>query len=100
MDDRTFNRLAAEHEARLMDAGQDHYREISSLDRENSKEMRRPAEETSTAVKEKKPTGGIEDSNLTTGASMDVRRMSAQEAVERILLAYKDKDYFRYASSC
>lgn len=95
MDDRTVtNRLAAEHETRRMDAGQDQH------NRENSKEMRRPAEQTSTAVKEKKPTGGIKDSNLTADASMDVRRMSAQEAVERILQAYKDKDYFRYASSC
>lgn len=88
-----------------MDAGQDHSNNnnkrenSSSLDRENSQESLRPAEEKSTTGREKQKQ--ILEGDATkrrTDSSMDVRRMSAQEAVERILQAYKDKDYFRYAS--
>ncbi|WPT15243.1 hypothetical protein PSENEW3_00003184 [Picochlorum sp. SENEW3] len=84
-----------------MDAGQDHNNNnkrenYSSLDRENSQESLRPAEEKFTAGREKQKQ--TLEGNATirrTDSSMDVRRMSAQEAVERILQAYKDKDYFR-----
>ncbi|KAI8105143.1 hypothetical protein M9435_000313 [Picochlorum sp. BPE23] len=85
-----------------MDAGQDHHHNnskrenSSSLDRENSQESLRPAEEKFTAGREKQKQTLEEDATIRrTDASMDVRRMSAQEAVERILQAYKDKDYFR-----
>eukprot|EP00889_Picochlorum_renovo_P002179 jgi/Picre1/29209/NNA_004601.t1 len=86
-----------------MDAGQDHNNNnskrensSSSLDRENSQESLRPAEEKFTTGREKQKQTLEEDATIRrTDSSMDVRRMSAQEAVERILQAYKDKDYFR-----
>lgn len=82
MDDRTCNKLSAEQEARSMGDGQgDWYRTSSSVDRQESP-----------GCTEGQPTGIERDQK----GPMDARSTSAQEAVERILLAYKDKDYFRY----